>query len=81
MLYETVQKKKPSSGSLDGWGWREFKALPLAWFDRLASIFSLVEEDGVWPDGLLGGYISMILKQMEMPPLGSETPLCLAHCL
>ena len=39
MLYETVQSKKPSSGSLDGWGWKEFKALPPAWFDRLASIF------------------------------------------
>ena len=24
MLNETVQKKKASSGSLDGWGWREF---------------------------------------------------------
>ena len=39
MLYETVQKKKPSSGSLDGRGWREFKALSPAWFDRLATIF------------------------------------------
>ena len=62
MLFEAVQKKKPSSGSLDGWGWKEFKALPLPWFDKLADVFSLVEEDGVWPDGLLDGYISMIPK-------------------
>ena len=76
MLYETVQKKKPSSGSLDGWGWREFKALPLASFDRLASILSLVEEDGVWLDGLLGGYISMIPKtDGDATPLG-QRPLC-----
>ena len=39
LLYETIQKKKPTAGSLDGWGWREFKALPVAWLDRLASIF------------------------------------------
>ena len=62
MLHEVVQKKSPSSGSLDGWGWREFKALPLAWFDKLVDILTLVEEDGVWPDGLLDGYISMIPK-------------------
>ena len=54
MLHEAVQKKKPAAGSLDGWGWREFKALPVAWFDRLASILTLVEVDGVCPDGIFG---------------------------
>ena len=62
MLFDVVQAKKPTAGSLDGWGWREFKALPVAWFDRLASIFTLVEEEGVWPDGLLDAYIAMIPK-------------------
>ena len=37
MLYDAVQRKKPTAGSLESWGWREFKALPVAWFDRLAS--------------------------------------------
>ena len=62
MLYEVVQKKKPTAGSLDGWGWREFKALPVAWFDRLASILTLEEEDGVWPDGMLDAYNATIPK-------------------
>ena len=62
--------KKTTAGSLDGWGWREFKALPVAWFDRLASIFTLVEEEGGWPDGLLDAYIAMIPKAD-----GDSTPL------
>ena len=76
MLYEVVQAEKPTAGSLDGWGWREFKALPVAWFDRLASIFTLVEEEGVWPDGLLDAYIAMIPKtDGDSTPLG-QRPLC-----
>ena len=38
-----------TAGSLDGWGWRELKALPVAWFDGLALILSKVEEVVVWP--------------------------------
>ena len=76
MLYDVVQAKKPTAGSLDGWGWREFKALPVAWFDRLASIFTLAEEEGVWPDGLLDAYIAMIPKaDGDSTPLG-QRPLC-----
>ena len=47
MLYEAVQRKKPTAGSLGGWGWREFNATPVAWFDRLAAILTLVEEEEV----------------------------------
>ena len=43
-LFDAVEEK-------DAWGWREFKALPATWFDRLAAIFTRVEEDGVWPEG------------------------------
>ena len=76
MLFDVVQAKQPTAGSLDGWGWREFKALPVAWFDRLASIFTLVEEEGAWPDGLLDAYIAMIPKaDGDSTPLG-QRPLC-----
>ena len=76
MLYDVVLGKSPTAGSLDGWGWREFKALPVAWFDKLAAIFTLVEEDGVWPDGLLDAYIAMIPKtDGDSTPLG-QRPLC-----
>ena len=72
ILYDAVQKKKPTVGSLDGWGWREFKDLPAVWFDRLTSILTLVEEDGIWLDGLLDAYTAMIPKTWEIQhPCGS----------
>ena len=76
MLFEVVSSKKPTAGSLDGWGWREFKALLVAWFDKLASIFTLVEEEGVWPDGLLDAYIATISKAD-----GDSTPLGQSRCV
>ena len=57
--------------------WREFTALPAAWYDRLTAILTLVEEDGVWPGGVLDAYISMIPKaDGDSTPLG-QPPLCL----
>ena len=53
MLADVVQRKGATAGSLDGWGWRELKVLPVAWFDELARILAKVEDVGVWPDGLL----------------------------
>ena len=47
MLVDVVQRKGVSAGSLDGWGWREFKVLPLSWFDELARILAKVEDVGV----------------------------------
>ena len=47
VLYGAVAGKYASAGSLDGWTWREFKALPVSWFDRLAAVLRLVEESGV----------------------------------
>ena len=76
ILAEVVQRKKATSSSLDGWGWREFKAFPLSWFDSLARILRLVEEQGIWPDGLLDAYIAMIPKSDgDATPLG-QRPLC-----
>ena len=54
MLADVVQRKSVTAGSLDGWGWRELKVLPLSWYDELARILTKVEDLGVWPDGLLG---------------------------
>ena len=39
VLAEVVQRKGATAGSLDGWGWRELKALPVSWYDELARIF------------------------------------------
>ena len=40
MLFEVVKRKGSTAGSLDGWGWRELKVLPVAWFDGLARILT-----------------------------------------
>ena len=62
---------------MDGWGWREFKALPDSWFDGLALIFSKVEDVGVWFEGQLDACIAMIPKtdDGDTIPLG-QRPLC-----
>ena len=73
MLADVVLRKGVSAGSLDGWGWRELKALPVSWFDQLARILTKVEDLGVWPDGLLDAYIAMIPKtDGDATPLGQR---------
>ena len=76
LLADVVQRKGATAGSLDGWGWREFKVLPLSWFDELARILTKVEDLGVWPDVLLDACITMIPKtDGDATPLG-QRPLC-----
>ena len=48
MLYDVVHRKSATAGSLDGWGWKELKVLPLSWYDELARILSKVEDVEVW---------------------------------
>ena len=73
MLYDVVHRKGAAAGSLDGWCWRELKALPVSWFDELARILTLVEDTGVWPHGLLDAYIAMIPKtDGDATPLGQR---------
>ena len=65
---------KVTAGGLDGWGSREFKVLPVAWFDGLARIFSCVEDSGIWPEGLLDAYVAMIPKvDGDATPLGQRS--------
>ena len=72
-LLEVVKRKGATAGSLDGWGWRELKSLPVSLFDGLARILTEVEELGVWPDGLLDAYIAMIPKtDGDATPLGQR---------
>ena len=43
----TGQMLADVAGGLDGWGWREFKVLPVSWYDGLARILTKVEDVGV----------------------------------
>ena len=73
MLADVVHRKSATAGSLDGWGWRELKVLPVSWFDELARILTLVEDNGVWLDGLLDAYIATIPKSDgDATPLGQR---------
>ena len=73
MSFEVVRRKGATAGSLDGWGWRELKVLPVAWFEGLARILAKVGGVGIWPDGLLDAYIAMILKvDGDATPLGQR---------
>ena len=65
-----VARKYASAGSLDGWNWRELKALPVCWFDGLAAILRLTEVTGIWQEGMLDAYMVMIPKAE-----GNSTPL------
>ena len=73
MIYDVVHRKSATAGSLDGWGWKELKVLPVSWYDGLARILTKVEDTGVWPDGLLDAYIAMIPKtDGDATPLGQR---------
>ena len=73
MLHDVVHRKSTTAGSLDGWGWKELKSLLVSWFDELAGILTLVEDTGVWPDGLLDAYIVMIPEtDGDATPLGQS---------
>ena len=60
LLADVVCRKKVTAGGLDGRGWREFKVLPVSWFDGLARILSCVEDFWIWPDWLLDAYNALI---------------------
>ena len=73
VLADVVQRESATAGSLDGWGWRELKVLPVSWYDELARILTKVEDLCIWPDGLLDAYIAMIPKtDGDATPLGQR---------
>ena len=75
-LAGVVRRETATAGSLDGWSWRELKALPEPWFDELARILAVVEEGGIWPEGLLDASIAQIPKAAgDAAPLGQRS-LC-----
>ena len=51
-----------SAPGADGWRARELKALPDCLLDRLAVLFNHIEQDGIWPDALKLGLVSLISK-------------------
>ena len=73
MLADVVRRKSATAGSLDGWGWRKLKVLPVPCFGSLARVLLKVEEIGVWSEGLLDDFFAMIPKANgDATPLGQR---------
>ena len=78
-LADVVRRKGATAGSLDGWGWREIKALLVAWYDGLARILANV---GVWPEDLLNAYTAVIPKaDVDATTARSVTVECASGCV
>ncbi|MCP4244600.1 MAG: hypothetical protein GY772_29005, partial [bacterium] len=59
----------------DFWQYGELRLLPLQAFERLASLLEVVEEVGVWPQGLTGALVTLVPKPgatvaTELRPIG-----------
>ena len=82
ILADVVRRQRAATaGSLDKWRWRELKALLVAWYDQLARILSKVEENGVWPEGLLDAKIAMFPEaDRDAPPLGRPLSVLVVVC-
>ena len=52
-LLDTARAENCTAGGLDGWAWKEVKALPLPCCSGLAILLNVVESTGVRPQGLL----------------------------
>ena len=77
MLADVVRRKGATSGSLNGWGWRELKVVPVSWYGELARILTKIENFGVWPDALLDAYIAMFPKtDGDAAPLARGLLVC-----
>ena len=62
-LRETLMKMSSASAAgCDCWRIDELKRLPEQFFDRLASMFTVVEETGIWPAAICEGIVSLISK-------------------
>ena len=70
LLRSTLMRMRSKSApGCDGWRVDELKRLPLALLDRLACLFNVVEETGVWPHALCEGIVSLITKGEGTDPL------------
>ena len=65
-----------SASCVDGWGWRDFKASPEVWFDKLTVVLPGDDLDGVWPEGLLDAHVTMIPKTDGDAASLGQRPLC-----
>lgn len=50
---------------MDGWRIPELQALPCAFFDLVASVFTAVENGADWPDACLRGTVTTIPKETD----------------
>ena len=71
-LARRVLKMKPSALALDGWGFRELRALPVWLLGRLASLVTLVEALGRLSIQLAVSCTAIPLKERPLGPLHAK---------
>ena len=54
--------RSKSAAGADGWQVRELKLLPIGVRERLACMLSIIEDNGVWPEALTQGLVTLISK-------------------
>jgi len=72
--------RSKSAPGMDCWRVDELKQLPVVFLDRLACLFSLIEETGLWPDDLTKGIVSLISKGEGSKPTKLR-PIGLMSCV
>ena len=64
-----LRMRSASAPGCDSWRVDEFKRLPMPFLDRLASLFDVVEQTGVWPAALCESVVSLITQGEGTSPL------------
>ena len=77
LLWEVVRHiPRAKAQGLDAWSPDDFKALPRDAFDDLAEVFTQVEAEGRWPEGLTGSIVVLFPKKDDHGPL-AQRPISL----
>eukprot|EP00973_Karenia_brevis_P056941 7920621-Karenia_brevis.AAC.1 len=63
-----LKMRAASSSGADGWRVSELRKLPDVLLDRLAEVFNMIEERGVWPVSLERAVVSLIPKTDSTEP-------------
>ena len=67
-------------GGLGGWGLRELQALSLTWYVGVAESLRKVEDNGVWPAGLLDAFSARIPQSEGDDAHLGQRPLLCSSC-
>ena len=69
VFWDVVRRiPRAKTQGLDGWSPDDLEALPREAFDDLADVFTQVEAEGKWPEGLSGAIVALLPKKDDHGP-------------